>query len=354
MKNLIPVLLLLLVYTDVRAQCAIDSSLQMPGFHPDTGTYLPNACVGSNYEAVIQIYAPENVSIAVGNYPVNYVQLDSVPNLPATLFYSTNPQGGRMNGGERGCINIYGLVSAAPGDYQFTIYYTANFTVFGGPVSLGFTAPYRLHIDTGTAIHKTISDTVCQYPGYNFGGNWITASGTYSDTLRSTSGCDSIVMVQLTVIPFDLNVTMVGSSLMAAPGFENYQWFDCDANAIVSDEISNVFTPVAPGSYSVIIQNGACSGTSSCFTFTSISSANKNPDFRIIPQPASDHVRISMEGEKHPFEMEVFDLNGRLLIRRNSVMPESLVDVHSLVPGMYMMRLMGREKSFYARLWIGY
>ncbi len=349
MKILIATLFIFLGYTTAHSQCTIDSSLQMPGFHPDTGSYLRNACLGSNYDEVIQIYAPDNVSIAIGNYPVNYVQLDSIPDLPATLFYSTNPQSGRMNGGEKGCINIYGLVNTTPGDYSFTIYYTANFTAFGGPVSLGFTAPYRLHVDTGTATYKTVSDTVCQYPGYNLGGNWLTASGNYSDTLRSASGCDSIVTLHLTVIPFDLNIYAMGSSLVATPGFESYQWFDCDANAIISDEISNVFTPLTPGSYSVIINNGECSGNSPCFTFTSIPSIQHSSEFRIVPQPAFDKIRISAEGEKRPFEMEVYDLNGRLLRRNSAVIPESEMDIHSLLPGVYFVRFIREGTVFYSR-----
>lgn len=48
----------------------------------------------------------------------------------------------------------------------------------------------------------TSSDiTVCAGETYTFGGNVYTASGIYYDTLSAISGCDSIIMLQLEVLP---------------------------------------------------------------------------------------------------------------------------------------------------------
>ncbi len=47
----------------------------------------------------------------------------------------------------------------------------------------------------------TVIDTICQGLSYPIGENEYTASGTYVDTLLSSIGCDSIVTLQLTVVP---------------------------------------------------------------------------------------------------------------------------------------------------------
>ncbi len=46
-----------------------------------------------------------------------------------------------------------------------------------------------------------IVDTICQGLSYEQDGNAYTASGTYVDTLLSSLGCDSIVTLDLTVVP---------------------------------------------------------------------------------------------------------------------------------------------------------
>lgn len=42
---------------------------------------------------------------------------------------------------------------------------------------------------------------ICEGEMYAFGGHWLDSSGTYSDTLISVGGCDSLVFLQLTKMP---------------------------------------------------------------------------------------------------------------------------------------------------------
>lgn len=319
------------------AQCLIDSSIQSPGFHPDTGSYLPKACAGSNYDATIQIYAPQNVTIALGTFPVNYVQLDSIPDLPISMGYSTNPAGGKMFGGERGCINIHGTVNFSPGDYHFNIYYTANFTAFGGPISLGFLAPYKLHVDTGSATFHSISDTVCQSPGYNLGGQWITAPGTYSDTLMSSSGCDSIVTLQLSVVPFSLNVAVNGNTLHAVPGMESYQWFNCDIQDIVTGATDSVFTPATAGSYSVVINNRECSGVSECVSYTGIEQIPLRT-ISVFPNPGKGSITLQLPQIEGEGVISLISVSGELMFSGNTTGQNLQLHLPPLPKGMYVLQ----------------
>lgn len=51
-------------------------------------------------------------------------------------------------------------------------------------------------------ITDTISVNICQGDHYNFGGNLLTAAGTYADTLTAVStSCDSIVILNLNILP---------------------------------------------------------------------------------------------------------------------------------------------------------
>ncbi len=57
---------------------------------------------------------------------------------------------------------------------------------------------------------STFSATTCSNEPYNFNGVLLTASGEYVDTLTAENGCDSIVTLQLTVLP------VAGTDLSAA------------------------------------------------------------------------------------------------------------------------------------------
>lgn len=331
--TLLFVLAALLFAANTSAQCTIDSSIQTYGFHPDTGSYLPKACAGSNYNTVIQIYAPENVTIQLGTFPVNYVQLDSIPALPASLTYATNPASGYMNGGERGCIDIFGAVTAAPGTYQFIIYYTANFTAFGNAVSLPFQAPYKLVIDTGTPVYTLIYDTICQSGSYNFNGQALTAAGSYNDTLmQAASHCDSIITLQLAVTSLDTNVTFSNGVITAASGYPGYQWYDCNAQLAIPNAGGSTYTPTTPGSYAVVVDDGTCTARSACIQFTAIDGVLAEP-IGLYPNPANNLLWIKT-ATPYTGKAKLFNTVGKLVLE-SEVTGGSPLNISELPKGLY-------------------
>ena len=58
-----------------------------------------------------------------------------------------------------------------------------------------------LHLNYNDVLLTQLNETICQGEVYNFNGDRITVSGVYRDTLRTLQGCDSIVTLQLNVFP---------------------------------------------------------------------------------------------------------------------------------------------------------
>jgi hypothetical protein len=54
-----------------------------------------------------------------------------------------------------------------------------------------------LKVESGSAISRDI--TICEGSSFFTGGGWQTTPGTYTDTLISTAGCDSIITTRLNV-----------------------------------------------------------------------------------------------------------------------------------------------------------
>jgi gliding motility-associated-like protein len=67
----------------------------------------------------------------------------------------------------------------------------------------------------------TIADTICQGLAYRLGNQQFTASGVYVDSLKTVIGCDSIVTLNLTVVPDPLisaDLTLKGPTCDAPSG----------------------------------------------------------------------------------------------------------------------------------------
>ena len=79
-------------------------------------------------------------------------------------------------------------------DLNTTGTYTATFTSVAGCDSI-----VTLNLVVADLIQSTIQQQICEGQSYTFGGKQLTTSGTYTDTLTTSAGCDSIVTLELEV-----------------------------------------------------------------------------------------------------------------------------------------------------------
>jgi hypothetical protein len=115
-------------------------------------------------------------------------------------------------------------------------------------------------------------------------------SGIYYHILQTTTGCDSIYILDLNVIHVDTTVVRNGFTLTAAPGSDSYQWVDCNNGyAAIPGQQSNSFTATSNGHYAVIITYDNCTDTSSCHAITGISidKPTGKSEMKIYPNPNS-------------------------------------------------------------------
>lgn len=79
--------------------------------------------------------------------------------------------------------------------------YTVEYSTTRGCDSL-----FRLHLQVVDLVKSELTVNLCEGESYFFGGNYIEQSGIYFDTLVAAWGCDSIVELQLTILPAEFQV----------------------------------------------------------------------------------------------------------------------------------------------------
>ncbi|KGE86185.1 MAG: gliding motility-associated C-terminal domain-containing protein [Phaeodactylibacter xiamenensis] len=83
----------------------------------------------------------------------------------------------------------------------------------------------------------TISDTLCQGGAYTFSQEMLTETGTYTDSLQSSIGCDSIVTLNLEMVPDPLiTATIIGDTTSCT---------DTDDGMVTVAGVENAFFPVS-------------------------------------------------------------------------------------------------------------
>ncbi len=116
------------------------------------------------------------------------------------------------------------------------------------------------------AIINTINGSICGNQTYTLPwGVTVSVAGLYSDTVRSTLGCDSIitnVTIKNEILSFGIQpataAVCAGDTLqLTAYGGDTYQWLATNNITSTNTAVTQVF-PLTPTTYQVIVTNLAC------------------------------------------------------------------------------------------------
>ncbi|MBN4071269.1 T9SS type A sorting domain-containing protein [Crocinitomix catalasitica] len=191
--------------------------------------------------------------------------------------------------------------------------------------------------------------TVClEYASVS--GSTYTTSGIYLDTLTNTSGCDSVVTLDLTVNTVDVTTSLAGITITANEAGASYQWIDCDAgNAIIPGETNQDFTPTANGNYAVIVDNG-CVDTSACVSITSVNVEELAIDLlTVYPNPTEADLFVNFGTETETLiELSLTAISGQLIQSRliTATTHSIRIPLEGVDAGTYLLRAKAIESGF--------
>ena len=226
--------------------------------------------------------------------------------------------------------------------------YTLNGTVYNSSGSYtqvfsnqnGCDSTVTLHLTLRRSTASTLTQTACD--SYTLNGTTYNTSGTYTQTRTNAAGCDSTITLHLTIESVDVSVTQDGSLLQANENGSDvtYRWTDCATGTDIPGATGQTFTATANGSYRVTINKGACSASSVCYTVSTVGiKETAGIDLDIYPNPNEGEFHIRLGAVYPDIQVELYDMNSKLLLRRQWT-NTNLVSINEpLSSGMYQVRI---------------
>lgn len=180
--------------------------------------------------------------------------------------------------------------------------------------------------------------TACDTYTWIDGNTYTVSNNSATWATTNAAGCDSIVTIDLTIIPLpDNGITQNGSLISADQLNASYQWLDCDNNnVIINGETNQFYSPTTTGNYAVEVTLNGCTDTSTCFLvdFTGLEEFNSSL-VSIYPNPSSDNFKIiGIEKLKNVKTFEITSVTGARVTKRDIYSP--LIDISSLDNGIYL------------------
>jgi hypothetical protein len=170
-----------------------------------------------------------------------------------------------------------------------------------------------------------------------------TASATYSLISVSGGNCPGTIngspVVVVNSVPAPVITGTQTLSISGVSGTATYQW-QMNGNPITG-ATNNTFNPTTTNTYSVIVTQNGCSGTSNSLPVVITGLEEENPliEFSIFPNPSKG--TFTIEGNMEIQTIEVVELNGKEIqsieIQYNKA--SATVSMPSVAAGLYFVKI---------------
>ncbi len=183
--------------------------------------------------------------------------------------------------------------------------------------------------------------TACASYTWIDGNTYTSSTSTPTWTLTNSTGCDSVITLNLTINPMPVVVVSQNDTLLTAiQAGANYQWLDCDnAYAPIPGETGQGFQPSVNGTYAVEVTLNGCVDTSSCYLVDNIGLSDLYKDILSIhPNPASEYLLIDgLEQVIGYRQMKITTADGKLVFESDDIIKS--LDVSEMPAGTYLLNI---------------
>ena len=130
--------------------------------------------------------------------------------------------------------------------------------------------------------------------------------------LTSSKGCDSTLILDLIINTVDTGLTRNGQTLYASPNADSWLWIDCNSGQVIVGANDSVYEAVANGSYAAVVSKNGCTDTTRCIDILNFSTTPPNKDrVDAYPNPFGSFIQLALPHRYDDLYVEVLDATGR-------------------------------------------
>lgn len=170
----------------------------------------------------------------------------------------------------------------------------------------------------------------------------------YQVRTKSSCGSKSVIYKSQNVQigyqenPMDISITEQNRLLAVNnQNADNFQWYDCNADTIITDSIRQSFTPQDSGSFAAIITKGYCVDTTNCVRIfpVDLSENNFQNNLHFYPNPSSGLVNFEFPLKQESLQVRIRNIHGQLVQEKQFVNQGNLQLQLKGKPGIYFIEL---------------
>ncbi len=220
---------------------------------------------------------------------------------------------------------------------------TADFDPSAGVFEVesnGSSDAFLLKLSSCEPVLNILTETACgSYTSPE--GEVYTESGLYQDTLTNILGCDSVVLLDLTILSVITTVTQTDNVLTSDQAAATYQWVDCwNDYEPIGGATDQSYEVTDDGGYAVIISIGDCSDTSDCFDFLHFSIEEpEQSTYTIYPNPTKKSINILLEEPAINLFVRIYSISGKLVYEKSMSNQMQVTIPLEVEEGLYLLEL---------------
>lgn len=181
------------------------------------------------------------------------------------------------------------------------------------------------------------------------GNTYTESTNTPSVILSNQYGCDSTIILDLTIHDVDAGITQTDDLTLQAniPNMQ-YQWVDCDNTyEAINGETNQNYTTSYNSDFAVIVTENNCSDTSQCIQINTVGLEHKFVNgINAYPNPTTNIITIQSETEISN-KFNISDQNGRVVIMGKLKGIRTEVCLEILSKGIYTIQIEGHLKPIF-------
>lgn len=195
--------------------------------------------------------------------------------------------------------------------------------------------------------YDTVVVKLCVGSSIKLEDSTITQTGVYTFRYSRGAGlCDSVLHFNVvTKITGQVQLDSANNTLIAVDSNATYQWYDCTNLYALPADTNQSFTPWIQSTYSVIVTKDGCTDTSACMVVNKVSlnEPYKPLSLTVYPNPSNGIYKIQMSKAVGEIKLTVLDLNGKVILEKQSNSKVEQIDLSDKPAGIYILQLSSTE-----------